>query len=153
MPTAPQTTWTDEDFDALSWHDNHVYGLSVSEGQYGSGELTLDLDYILEWMKSTSGDIQFRIAPASLTFHEVTDLKVSLDYRTVSAAMGPFSIAAIERRFETRKRYTATLWTISINWPKGEISFEATGFTQTLRGSPIIKDQQSLAYAERQRSD
>ena len=152
MPNDPETSWTDRDFDRLSWHDNHVHGLSISEGQYGSGELTLDLDFILEWSKSESGTVQFIIAPASLTFHEVTDLKLALDYPSVSAAIGPFSIAGIERRFETRERYTATLWTISINWPKGEISFEATGFSQVLRASPVIKDQQSLTKGKRSRT-
>ena len=150
MTTEPQTTWTDRDFDRLSWHDNHVHGLSVSEGKYGSGELALDLDFILEWTKADSGGVQFSIAPATLTFHEVTHLKLALDYRSVSAAMGPFSIAGIERRLETRERYTATLWTIEINWPRGEISFEASGFSQVLRAAPILKDQQSLTSKERQ---
>ncbi|TFH24223.1 MAG: hypothetical protein E4H03_04175 [Myxococcales bacterium] len=150
MATDPQTSWTDRDFDRLSWHDNHVHGLSVSEGQYGSGELALDLDFILEWTKCDSGHVQFRIAPATLTFHEVTNLKLALDYLSVSASMCPFSIAGIERRLETRDRYTATQWTIAVNWPRGEISFEATGFSQVLRASPILKDQQSLTRTQRQ---
>ena len=144
-----ENRWTDADFDTLSWHDNHVHGLRISEGQYGSGEVVLDLDFIMEWVRSDSGGIQFRIAPALLTFHEVTKLKIQLDYRSASAALCPFSIAAIERRLESRERYTATVWTISVNWPIGEISFEATGFSQVLRAPPIVKDQQSLTETER----
>jgi hypothetical protein len=149
MAINPETCWTDADFDTLSWHDNHVHGLQISEGQYGSGELVLDLDFIVEWVRSDSGCVQFRIAPALLTFHEVTNLKIELDYRSARAAMSPFSIAAIERRLESRERYTATVWTIPLNWPNGEISFEATGFSQVLRASPIVKDQQSLTETER----
>jgi len=143
------TSWTDRDFDRLSWHDNHVHGLSVSEGQYGSGELALDLDFILEWKSGGPDGVQFSIAPATLTFHEVTHLELALDYLTDSASMGPFSIAGIERRLEKRERYTATVWTIVINWPRGKISFEATGFSQVLRAAPILKDQQSLTKSER----
>jgi hypothetical protein len=144
-----ETRWTDADFDTLSWHDNHVHGLRISAGQYGSGELVLDLDFIVEWVRSDSGGVQFRIAPAWLTFHEVTNLNIQLDYRSAIAALCPFSIAAIERRLESRERYTATVWKIPVNWPIGEISFEATGFSQILRAPPMVKDQQSLTETER----
>lgn len=117
MSKDPETCWTDADFDSLSWHDNHVHGLGVSEGQYESGELVLDLDFIVEWIGCDTGRVQFRIAPASLTFHEVTHLKIQLDYCSASAAMCPFSIAGIERRRETREKYTATVWKIPVNWP------------------------------------
>jgi hypothetical protein len=150
MPVNLKTSWTDRDFDNLSWHDNHVHGFTISESPYGVGDMTLDLDYILEWLKSESGSIQFRIAPASLTFHNVSDLKLALDYASVSAATGPFSIAGIERRFEHRERYTAIVWIIAINWPKGSISFEATGFTQKLCGPSIIKAEQLLKKDEQQ---
>jgi hypothetical protein len=72
-----------------------------------------------------------------------------LDYASVSAATGPFSIDSIRRNFESRERYTATIWQIVLNWPKGEIVFEGSGFTQQLRADPIIKAQQSLSHVER----
>jgi hypothetical protein len=33
------TTWTQEAFDSMSWHDNHVHGLRVVEGEHGAGEM------------------------------------------------------------------------------------------------------------------
>ena len=48
--TRDRHTWTDEDFETMSWHDNHVHGIGLRSGEYGMGVLTLDLDYILEWI-------------------------------------------------------------------------------------------------------
>lgn len=133
----------------MSWHDNHIHGLHVVEGDYGSGKLIIDLDYIVEWLKSESGGVDFAIAPATLTFLEVTALNVSINYKTMGAALGPFSISGIERRLEERERYTATVWRIPINFPAGEIEFESVGFSQLLRAKPVITDKQWLTEDER----
>jgi hypothetical protein len=140
--------WTDQQFEEMSWHDNHVHALRVLEGAYGAGELVLDLDYILEWLTVEDG-FQFRVIPVSLAFKEVTNLRVSLDYATPTAGIGPFSIHAIERHSENRKRYVATIWKILINWPNGEITFEATGFVQRGTGAPVLTLSQSLRPEER----
>lgn len=132
----------------MSWHDNHVHGLRIVEGAHGSGELVLDLDYILEWI-CQGEECKFRIVPAALRFFEVTDLRITLDYATPAAALGPFSIGAIERRSEARERYTAQIWKILINWPRGEIAFEAKGFEQRGFGEPVLSDQQWLRLEQR----
>jgi len=62
------TRWTEADFESLSWHDNHVYGLSIREGAYGSGRLVLDLDYITEWRCGLDKRCSFLLAPAELAF-------------------------------------------------------------------------------------
>ena len=36
-----KTNWTEADFEVLGWHDNHVHGFSIREGEYGAGFLTL----------------------------------------------------------------------------------------------------------------
>ena len=61
-----QTLWTERDFDRLSWHDTHFHGFSLREGDYGSGTLILDMDFILEWLCEEDGRCNFRIAPADL---------------------------------------------------------------------------------------
>src|SRR5690348_10864963 len=116
--------WTHNDFDSLSWHDNHVHGLRIEAGEDGAGELELDIDHILEWLKSGES-FRYRISPARLRFHVVTDLRLMIDWAAASAAFGPFSIGGIERRFERRSRYTAICWRIPVNFPPGEITFEA----------------------------
>ena len=141
--------WTDEEFDKMSWHDNHVHGIQIIEGDYGAGKLILDIDYILEWINSTKDKYQFRILPAVLEFGGVTNLRIALDYATPTAALGPFSIHAIERKVEPRERYEAQLWRIIINWPVGEISFEAEGFEQRGTREPQVADEQWLSSQER----
>src|SRR5262245_1237645 len=141
--------WTDAQFDSITWHDNHVHGLHMIEGEYGAGTLVLDIDYILEWLGGDRNGFRFQIARADLRFKGVTSLKLALDYATASAAMGPFSIDGIERRAEPRVRYPATVWTLRLHWPVGEISFEASGFEQRLIGLPIVTDRQWLTEQER----
>src|SRR5919109_1727079 len=143
-----EQVWTYDQFEEMSWHDNHAHSIRIVEGIHGSGMLVLDLDYILEWICDVDGS-RFRITPATLTFHEVTDLRISLDYAAATAALGPFSIHAIERRTESREHYVAQIWKILINWPRGEIVFEATGFEQRAIGSPVVSENQVLRPAER----
>jgi hypothetical protein len=68
--------WTDAQFDEMSWHDNPVHGLRIVEGPYEAGELILDLDYILEWIKDEEG-FRFRTPPTHLRFREGTNLRMS----------------------------------------------------------------------------
>lgn len=141
-------TWSTADFESMSWHDCHVHGLRVAEGQYGAGEFELDLDYIVEWRRVSDG-ITFLIVPARLTFHDVTTLRIKIDWATPSAGLGPLSLAGVERRSEVRPRYTATLWRLAVNWPAGSIEFEAAGFTQVAWGREVESDQQVLKHSER----
>lgn len=143
--------WTQDDFDSMSWHDNHVHGLRFFEGEHGTGELELDLDYILEWITPTAESVSFRyrIAPARLRFHDVTNLAISIDYASASAAMGPFSIDGIERRVEQRRYGPTVYWRIPVNFPPGEIRFEASGFEQSLVADELLVDRQWLTPTER----
>jgi hypothetical protein len=141
--------WSEGEFDEMSWHDNHVHALRIIEGVHGAGELILDLDYILEWVKCQGDKCEFRIVPATLTFKGVTNLRVSLDYATPTAALGPFSIHAIERQTKRRERYDAQEWRFVVNWPVGEISFEASGFEQRATGDPVLSAAMFLSASHR----
>ena len=140
--------WTHDQFAEMSWHDNHVHAFRIVEGPYGAGELLLDLDYILEWIPG-SGGCRFKIVPVALRFLDVTALRLSLDYATPTAALGPFSIDAIVRTTEKRERHVATIWTIAVNWPNGEIVFEATGYDQHATGPAVVTDAQYVRPSER----
>ena len=144
----PTDRWTQEQFDEMSWHDNYVHAMRIVEGEHGAGDLVLDLDYIREWIRCADG-FQFRILPVSLRFIEVTGLRISLDYASPGAAMGPFSIYGIERRTEARERYVAQVWKIVVGWPEGEISFEAQGFEQLGHGPEVLVPRQCLLPQER----
>ncbi|TWU48702.1 hypothetical protein Poly51_46030 [Rubripirellula tenax] len=146
------STWTETDFDSLGWHDIHVHGFRIVEGEHGVGDLWLDLDYILEWVPPAAkgGAFRFRIAPASLVFRDVTSLRLALDYATPTASMGPFSLDGIEREpISFDNGCNSFRWAINVNWPDGEMTFESPGFTQTLSGPIIESDAQYLTDAER----
>jgi hypothetical protein len=140
--------WTDADFASMSWHDNHVHAFRIEEGEWGSGKLTLDIDYIEEWLPGEK-NIRFRIVPAKLIFPDVFGLKLYLDYSTGPMGMNPFSIHEIRRVAEQRERYVATLWTVAINFPTGEITFSASGFVQEAVGEAIICDGQHIPAEQR----
>ncbi len=140
--------WTDQDFEKMSWHDNHVHGLRIVEGEYGAGELMLDLDHIIEWCNCEDG-CKFRILPVTLTFRGVTSLQLSLDYKTPTAGLCPFSIASIEREHQERDCYVAKIWRILINWPNGTIEFEAEGFVQRGVGESVLSEGQYLNPQQR----
>ncbi len=138
--------WTVEDFEVMSWHDVHVHGFRLDEfdENNGSADLVLDIDYILQWNKS-EGTFEFTVCPASLRFHEVFGLKVALDYAQPTAGMCPFSIQGIEREpLEFATGHRSYRWRIPINWPSGEIQFQAPKFTQVLTGTPRVQAQQWL---------
>lgn len=141
--------WTDAQFEEMSWHDNYVHGIRIVEGAHALGELILDIDYILEWI-CVQELCQFRIVPATLRFFDVIDLRLSLDYVTSAAALTPFSLHSIERKFEKRERYTAQLWKLPINWPTGELTFEAKGFEQRAIGAARLSNSQCLTPQERE---
>jgi len=147
-----KNSWTDDDFSQMSWHDNAVHGIRIIEGQYGSGEFVLDIDYILEWLpkQDHEGGLRFRIAPAELRFHETTDLKIALDYASATAALTPFSIHQIQfEPIEYENGIRSKRWRIEINWPVGEITFQSPRLTQALTGSAIVSDVQSLSDEQR----
>jgi hypothetical protein len=144
--------WTTPDFDDLSWHDCHVYGLRLSNFQeeMGTADLELDIDFIVEWIHQDERSIHFKVAPATLVFHDVFGLKVHVDYVAPSAGMTPFSLDGIERQeIQYVSGHTTYSWRLAINWPAGEIAFESPAFTQTLRREPILSPRQSLLPAER----
>ena len=90
------------DFDRYAWHDDPVYGLALRLGEPAAddwrSDLVLDLDHIVEWVRD--GDaVRFRVAPATLVFHGVSDLRVDIDWgmRGWQVAPSPPTIDQIDR--------------------------------------------------------
>lgn len=136
---------TEADFDSTSWHDNYIHAFRFVEGEHGAGDLELDVDHIVEWLKGEGSAYQFRIVPATLTFHEVMFPRISIDYGAASAAFGPIMIHGIERIAPMR-------WRVPFTFPPGEMEFAARGFTQRARGEPVLSTSQSLSPADRGRA-
>lgn len=148
------------DFDDLCWHDNALYGLRVNVGDRERGDwrsdLVLDIDHIVAWLRDADAQIRFRVAPATLTFHDVTDLKIAIDCGDSGGqiALNALSIDAIARERLRDQRICLDRpyyrWRIALNLPQGgAITFGASGFTQILRAEPVVQDQQQLSPAER----
>ena len=102
------TPHTEADFDRLSWHDCHIWAIELRPGNPDEGDwtsdLALDIDFIVEWICGVDGGAQFRVAPASLVFHGVTDPKIDIDWGTsaLQVALHPASIGSVERERITR---------------------------------------------------
>ena len=155
-----ETSWSEADFESLSWHDNHIYGFHIAMGDFERGdwrsELVLDIDHIVEWVKGGERGVQFRVAPATLTFHHVTDLHLDLDWGDsgFQVNINEASIDAITRAQVPDQKICLDRpyyrWTVATNSPQGgKIVFGAWGFTQLLRAEPSLQDEQKLSSAGR----
>lgn len=143
---------TTDNFEELSWHDNAIHAFRILEGDDNTGgQLLLDVDYIAEWLQGSDKGFNFKIVPSDLTFHDVSDLAISVDYAAATAAVQPMTIHEIIREVVTYSNgYSSYKWKIEINWPpKGFISFQATGFTQVPRMEPVVSGAQYLSPSER----
>lgn len=154
------SSYTEADFDRLSFHDCHIWGLEFRAGDPDRREwvsdLALDIDYIAEWICGVGGGAQFRIAPASLVFECATDLNIAVNWGESGfrCALHQPSIHGIERERVRDQKICLDRpyysWKIHLNWPAGgEIAFGAAGFALTTRGEAILTDRQKLSLAER----
>ena len=64
--------WDDRDFYQMGWHDVTLHAMAFGPGEF---ELSLDIDYIFEWVRSTEGGslFQFRVAPCTLVFWTLSE--------------------------------------------------------------------------------
>jgi hypothetical protein len=144
-----------DDFEKMNWHDNHIHNFHIRESEDDwSGVLELDIDYILEWRNAENNAFNFLINPATLCFHGVTDLVIKIDYSKAPARVGPIMIHEIERELKNFPNgYSTFNWCIELGWPtESFISFSAGGFSQVLRGKPVLSGSQYLLPLERQAS-
>ena len=154
-----------DDFDQQGWHDNLVCGMRFRspdpDRDDWRSELELDIDHIVEWIGPEGADkhFRFRVAPATLTFHDVTDLKVAINPGSNGGqwALNQPDIDFIERQRVPVADQKICLdrpyyrWRIALILPTGdgEIAFGASGYTQTLRAEPVLTDRQSLPAGSR----
>ena len=158
MASSSTTVLTEADFDGLSWHDNPVYGFFIdNDVNLWKSDLVFDIDFIVEWLCGVGGRTQFKIAAATLTFHHVTDLRISVDWgdsgqqvAVSEMTLGHMARQPVEKQLICLDR-PYYRWTLCLNSPRpgGEITFGASGFTQVLRQEPVVCLEQKLNPAER----
>ena len=148
MVDAPQT---EADFERLSWDGCRVWKIEIVAGENdGQTDLVLGLDLVVDALCGFNREAQFKLAPAALTFHTVTDLKIAVDYGDSGhrLSLQPMSIAAITRGATKDPSYHS--WRVRLGWPRdGEITFGAAGFDQVLLAPPIISPTNFLTGAQR----
>jgi hypothetical protein len=145
--TLEKALWTDADFERMNWHDSRIHAVAFQPQLF---ELWLDVDYIFRWIKpSDERHFQFWVAPATLVFSNVYNLKLDIE----SLAIG-FSIQAIKRsdgcspRNTTEKnKHADWLWLLECH--EGDITFRSFGFTKHIRRLPVLQKIQSLSLEER----
>lgn len=137
------------------WHDNVVCGLSFDRGEPDDGDwrsdLVLDIDHIVEWLCGAPGEPRFRVAPARLTFHDVTDFAISVDQGDSGGrnAVFEWSIDRVSRQ-RLDRTFDYWRWTIHLHSPPGgTIAFCASGFTQDLLAEPMLLPDQRLPRSAR----
>lgn len=153
---------THENYAEMSWHDAALYGISWKvDSESAISDLILEIDYICEWLCGSDKKCTFKVAPATLVFHNITDLKLRLNIDWgcsgfQSCLEGGISIMVIQREpIENQKVYLGKpyyKWVIAFSPPTQDssISFGASGYTQTLRKEPILLERQNLTLTERQ---
>ena len=135
--------------DLPSWHDATIsaFRLDVVDGAGGvwRSDLILEIDYIVEWICGTDGSCRWRVAPATLTFHDSGDLRIAVDCGDSGgqSALFVWSIHEITRQRIIDQKVCFDRpyyrWRVALNWPQGgEITFCASGFTQILLAEPTI---------------
>ena len=148
MVDAPQT---EADFERLSWDGCRVWKIEIVAGENdGQTDLVLGLDLVVDALCGFNREAQFKLAPAALTFHAVTDLNISVNCGDSGNRLlvQPLSIAEITRG--PTKQPTYHRWRVRLGWPSdGEISFGAAGFDQVLLAEPIISATNVLTSAQR----
>jgi len=128
--------WTEADFDCMGWHDATVYAFRFN------GDLSLDIDYIFKWNQPDSefSSFTFFVAPCTLTFKEIRALSLEFSLPAYGDYM---EIADINLEIKDGiQHYT-------VNTQQGQISFFASGYTQTVRMHPSFQLGQVLDYDER----
>ena len=127
--------WTDQDFENMGWHDNHIYKVRFTE------DLELDIDYILQWNKPELEGLPFTfwIAPATLVFRRVKNLTFEFS----SGYEDAFEIEEIENPTVGNENK----WTIITR--QGDFQFTCDGFEQFIRQEPFFEFWQTIPYNKR----
>ena len=135
-----KSLWTHDDFEVMGWHDAQLYCFTVLPESF---ELVMDVDYITKWVHPIPPEIYFSfwVAPATLVFHDV---------QNVSAVIEMAALSDVEILDLMRAPATAGLgWRWRLELDSGEISFDASGYTQYFRDEPVLCRQQHLGLDRR----
>lgn len=134
-----KTTWQNNDFDNMDWHDSAIYSISLPQNNQ---ILRLDIDYIFQWiLKKDTNLFEFSISPSTLIFFDVLYLNIQIDFKD-SVCINIREIKRINPHKSPNGEII--LWTFIIETDKGLISFISSGFEQVANKDAIISNNISL---------
>ena len=145
--------YTEQDFDKLGeFHDVLLRGLMVRADATRS-DLILDIDHIVKSRQVEGGD-EWLIAAADLTFHGVTGLKFSTDWRDESYRVSTPGdwITSVRREAVVPQMvyFDRPYWRWEFAFALAtQLSFGAYGFTLQHRQEPVWVRESSLTLSER----
>lgn len=144
------------DFDEVCFHDNLIHGIIFySDSGEFSSDIALDVDYIEEWIKTEDDGIFFVISKALLKFHDVTDLKILIDWgETGNSEFSGYAAGVYIKKITREKIYSPIaddyfLWKIETNNHDGYILFGASSFSLDVVGRQQTVNRQFLLRNER----
>ncbi len=149
-------------FDQVSLHEVRIYGWFLYREQY-EVNLVFDIDYLAEWSLLPDNRFDFLVVPATLTFRDVVDLQIHLDWGAslrrgepdgvIRSFAGELEISDF-RRFaytdpvyvdQSYLHYELEFWE-----PQGgRISLGATDFRIVGRQEGVRSDRQTFDPAQR----
>lgn len=134
-----KAVWTDDDLEHLGFHDARIVAIALTGGDDpGPSRLSLDLDYLVQWVHPVAPETTFSFwtAPVTLVFEDVWAVSGELDV--------DMSINAITRFTED----PGPGWHIDGHMFDLYLTSSA-GFTMTVRRPPALTRRQCLTLAER----
>jgi hypothetical protein len=78
-------------FDQVNLHDVNVYGFFVQRRGFEISFI-LDIDYLAEWILLENNRFEFLVVPATLTFLNVVDLQIHLDWGASLRREEPYGV-------------------------------------------------------------
>ncbi len=136
-----KTSWTQDDFEKMCWHDSTVKSISIDNPDEGyEFNLIFGLDYIVSW---EPGEHYFESRPFILTFRNVDHLHINVS-RTYKQPLEINNIERVEISSEREKNAGLSVFKYTIHFhafcgqPASTIEFTATGFTQASAGQPPV---------------
>lgn len=140
-----KNVWTHDDIEVMGWHDAHIYGFIIEKPEVQfSGNLLFDIDYIFEWVHPVEPEkyFSFWVAPCTLLFEEVFDLKINLDTNGYITDILEVADLCLVNKNEIETNRFEYQWGIELQ--QGHISFKSYSMQQIVRKYPIFTNGQTL---------
>ena len=142
--------WTQDDFEVMVWHDANIYGMIIEKDEeQWQANLIFDIDYIFKWVHPVPPQeyFLFWVAPCTLIFKEVYDVKIKIDYRGGAFDLLEISDLTLVSKHEQETGVVIYEWQMGLQ--EGDIRFKSLGFDQIVRKAPVYTNSQVLILEER----